>query len=161
MFVLCFSDPCLHLLIISADPLLCISISYTQILCFARKENITGQSRSQPKWPASTSLLATPCMHAWVRLRKHRCRCSYHRLPQIISHQVRHNLRCAQLWPASGMHMLSVYKNPCGEIPEFIREGRKEGRNCLHLDPKPSIKFQKQGIPALRCRWTLEKNNYE
>jgi len=23
--------------------------------------------------------------------------------------------------------MLSVYKNPCGEIPEFIREGRKEG----------------------------------
>ena len=154
MFVLCFSDRCLHLLIISADALLCISISYTQILCFARKENITCQSRSQPKWPAGTSLLATPCMHAWVRLRKHRCRCSYHRLPQIISHQVRHNLRCAQLWPASGMHMLSVYKNPCGEIPEFIREGRKE-------DPKPSIKFQKQGIPALRCRWTLEKNNYE
>ena len=93
----CTVKACLHLLIISADALLCISISYTQILCFARKENITGQSRSQPKWPAGTSLLATPCMHAWVRLRKHRCRCSYHRLPQIISHQVRHNLRCAQL----------------------------------------------------------------
>ena len=121
MFALCFSDPFLHLLIISADALLCISISYTQILCFARKENITGQSRSQPKWPAGTSLLATPCMHAWVRLRKHRCRCSYHRLPQIISHQVRHNLRCAQLWPASGMHMLSVvrFQN------SFEKEGRK------------------------------------
>jgi hypothetical protein len=33
-----------------------------------------------------------------------------------------HNLRCAQLWPAAGMHAVSVQKKPCCEIPE--------GRNC-------------------------------
>ena len=144
----CTVKACLHLLIISADALLCISISYTQILCFARKENIMGQSRSQPKWPASTSLLATPCMHAWVRLRKHRCRCSYHRLPQIISHQVRHNLRCAQLWPASGMHMLSVVRFQNSFDKEGRKEGRKEGIVSIYIQNPVSSSRSKE---FLRC----------
>ena len=109
------------------------------MLCFARKENITDRSRSQPKCHVCKGaieigegteiiiIIYTQTKITWEQEgdEKNNMRASDAEAGEgsgsdVRNSKVRHNLPCAQLWPADGMHAVCVQKNPSAR---FQKEG--------------------------------------
>jgi len=115
-------------------PLLCTS---TIIYHIYRGKHITDRSRSQPKCHVCKGaieigegteiiiIIYTQTKITWEQEgdEKNNMRASDAEAGEgsgsdVRNSKVRHNLPCAQLWPADGMHAVCVQKKPCCEIPE-------------------------------------------